>query len=411
MPNMLRSVLCVLLTLTLTLALAGPALANDWPNWRGPEGTGIAPAPKFDPTLAGGSPKVLWAKDIGNGYSAVTVADGKAYAAGYADGKETLFSFDAADGEDVWSKSYPAKNYDSMNAGGPSSTPAVAAGKVVHVSRDGVMRCFDARTGEPHWDLALIREFGSKMGRWGFAGSPVIDGDTVLIDAGRVARIGLADGKVLWKTDDYTAKDGGTYSTPVPFSLKGRDFVAAFPEQGLVILDAKTGKLLAKHGWITSYGVNAATPIVHDDLIFISSGYNTGAALLRLTDAGLKVVWEGRQMRNQMPTCLLIDGHLYGFDDKVLKCLGLMTGEEKWAQRGLGQGTLIGTADGHLIVMTDKGELITAKATPDGFTPIATVEVIDESNVWTTPTLADGRLYCRGSRGSLVCLDATGAKQ
>lgn len=402
----MRHILAFVLPLVLC---AGAAHAADWPNWRGPDRTGIAPAPDFDPTLSGGSPKVLWTKRIGNGYSAVTVAGGKAYAAGYADGKETLFSFDAATGEDAWSKTYPAKNYDSMNAGGPSSTPAVAEGKVVHVSRDGVMRCFDAATGEEHWDLALIREFGSKIGRWGFAGSPVIDGDTVLIDAGRIARINLADGEVLWKSADYTAKVGGTYSTPVPFSLKGKAFVAAFPEQGLVILDAKTGKQLAKHDWITSYGVNAATPIVQDDLIFISSGYNTGAALLRLTASGLEVVWEGRQMRNQMPTSLLIDGYLYGFDDKQLKCIDFKTGDEKWSQRGLGQGTLIGTADNHLIVLTDKGAVITAKASPNGFEAIATVKVVNESKVWTAPSLAEGRLYCRGSRGTLVCIDVTGA--
>ncbi len=384
----------------------GDRALADWSGWRGPEGTGIVDAPGFDPTLNQGNPTVLWKADIGNGYSAVSVADGKAYTSGWANGKETVFAFDAKTGDKLWSKSYDAQKFDNMNAGGPGSTPAVTGDSVIHISRDGKARSFNTKDGQPKWEVDLLKEFGSKLGQWGFAGSPAVDGNTLLIDAGRIVRLNVADGKTVWKSADF----GVAYSTPVPFKLKGKDFIAAFPESGLVILDAKTGATLAQRPWKTSYGVNAATPIIHDDLIFISSGYNTGAALLRLTDKGLELVWEGRQMRNQMPTSLLMDGHLYGFDDKRLKCLDFKTGEEKWAERGLGLGTLIATKQGHLITLSDTGELVVAKATPAGFQQFGRAKVIDETNVWTAPTLVDGRLYCRGSRGTLVCLDVSGGQ-
>jgi outer membrane protein assembly factor BamB len=375
----------------------------DWPRWRGPSGTGITEAPGFDPTLNGGEPEVLWSAQVGNGYGQVTVAGGRAYVAGHEDGRETLYCFEAATGEPLWSNSYKAKKFDNMNAGGPAATPAVAQGRVFHVSRDGKALALNAETGKPVWDIDLTKQFGSQTPKWGFAGSPILEDGDVMIDAGRIVRLEADSGEVIWQSENF----GAAYSTPVPFTVRGKRFVAAFPESGLVILDAKTGKTLAQHRWKTSYGVNAATPVIKDDMIFISSGYNTGGAVLRLTDRGLQVVWEGRQMRNQIPTCVLIDGYLYGFDDSRLKCLAFATGEEQWDVRGLGQGTVIATADGILIVQSDKGEVLTAKASPDGFDEIARVQVIDERRVWTAPTLADGRLFCRGSRGTLKVLDVS----
>ncbi len=389
---------------SLAFALLLTAYADaDWPRWRGPSGTGVTDAPAFDPTLKNGQPKVLWSAQVGRGYGQVTLADGQAYVAGYDAGKETLFSFEAETGKQRWSRSYPAKQFDNMNAGGPAATPAVAQGKVFHISRDGKAMALDAAKGTPVWEIDLTQKFGAKTPTWGFAGSPILEDGDVLLDAGRIVRLKADSGEVIWQSENF----GTAYSTPVPFTLRNKRFVAAFPESGLVILDANTGKTLARHKWTTSYGVNAATPIIKDDLIFISSGYNTGGAVLRLTDGGLQVVWEGRQMRNQIPTCVLIDGYLYGFDDSRLKCIDFATGEEMWSERGLGQGTVIATSDGTLIVQSDKGEVLTAKASPQGFEEIARVNVIDETRVWTAPTLADGRLFCRGSHGSLKVLDVS----
>jgi len=390
-------------SLAFALASASALAAEDWPRWRGPGGNGITEAPGFDPTLNGGNPEVLWSAEVGNGYGQVAVAGGRAYVAGHADGKETLYCFDAATGQALWARSYPAKKFDNMNAGGPAATPAVAQGKVFHVSRDGKALALGAQTGEPAWEIDLTKTFGSKTPQWGFAGSPILEDGDVMIDAGRIVRLDAETGEVIWQSENF----GAAYSTPVPFTVRGKRFVAAFPQFGLVILDAKTGKTLARHRWKTSYGVNAATPIIHEDMIFISSGYNTGGAVLQLTDAGLRVVWEGRQMRNQIPTCVLIGGYLYGFDDSRLKCLAFADGQEQWDVRGLGQGTVIATADGTLIVQSDRGEVLTAKASPDGFEPIARAQVIDETRVWTAPTLADGRLFCRGSRGTLKVLDVS----
>ena len=221
----------------------------------------------------------------------------------------------------------------------------------------------------------------------------------LFVDVGRIIAFDKQTGKEIWKTRNY----GPAYSTPQPFRTDDRQLLAVFPKAGLVILEASTGREVAAHQWSTSYGVNAATPIVTGNRIFISSGYGTGCAMLELTDKGLRVVWENKQMRNQMPTCVLIDGHLYGFDADVLKCLNAANGRRVWAQRGLGQGALT-AADGKLIVMSEDGELLIVDASPDGFTVETRTKMFNEPHCWIMPVLVHGHIYCRSPGGELICL-------
>ncbi len=384
------------------VAQAGVGQVSDWPMWRGPNQTGITTADGFDQTMNNGNPAVLWQTNIGNGYAGVSVADGKAYAAGWVDGQDTLYCFDAQTGKKIWSKTYPCERFNSMNAGGPGATPLVHDGLVYHVARDGRLMCFDAATGQPKWQKVFSQEFGTKPPSWGVTGSALIDHGHVLVDMGHVVAFDKKSGKQIWASKDY----GIAYSTPVVFTLHGRRMIAAFPVAGLVVLDAETGKELAVYGWKTQYGVNAASPIISGNQIFISSGYGMGGTLLELTNSGLSMVWESRNMQNKMNSSVLIAGHLYGFNESKLTCMDWETGKVLWTQRGLGEGSLI-AADDTLIVQTDSGEILTAKASPEGFEVIARVQATDERKVWTQPSLAQGRLYCRGSEGQLTCLDVS----
>ena len=391
-------VLFVLLLVSLNVSAA------DWPNWLGPNFDGTTTDKGFDPAFGKGGVDIKWTKDLGVGFTGVTIADGKAYTAGWKDGNTTFFCFDAKTGQKVWSHTFPTKKYDNLNVGGPRGTAAASDGKVYHMAGGGEMFCYDVAKGDIIWEKNLAKEYGVKVPRWGFSGSPLILGDTVYLDIGKIVALNKTDGKEQWATKDY----GPSYSTPALMTFKGKDYLVVFPATGLYVIERDGGKEVAHKPWKTSYDVHAATPVViKDKFIFMSSDYNVGCALLEFTGKGVNTVWENKNLKNQMCTSVFHQGHLYGFDSAKLTCINAETGKQMWSQRGLGKGTVI-LAGETLVILSDKGEVLTAPATPDAFRPVTKTKVIDgDSTIWTSPSLANNLLYVRGSRGKLVCIDVS----
>jgi outer membrane protein assembly factor BamB len=163
------------------------------------------------------------------------------------------------------------------------------------------------------------------------------------------------------------------------------------------------GRRLWDFPWQTSYDVNAADPIFAGDTVFISSNYGKGCALLRVGGGRPSVAWQNRSMKNHFNSCVLLNGALFGNDENTLKCIDLKTGAERWASRGMGKGGLI-AADGKLIVLTERGELVLAAAASDRYRELARTQIL-RGTCWTQPALANGLLYCRSHEGELVCLD------
>jgi outer membrane protein assembly factor BamB len=387
------------LTLAAALGVGGAAFAADWPQWRGSGVDGIA-----QQQLDGRSLAVAWSRDVGIGYSAATVAGDRAYIMGWRGGKDTIWCLDAATGNPVWQHSYDIGRYNKMHEGGPAATPAVDDGRVYTLSRDGRLICLDARTGKVLWGKELKREFGVSEPDWSFSGSPVIEDRMLLIDVGKVIAFDKTTGRTLWQTSDY----GSAYSTPVAFNHGGKRFLATFPKQGLVILDAATGREIAQHRWRTDYGVNAATPIVREGSdatrIFITSGYNTGCALMAFDGRALSLVWENREIRGQMATPVLIGDHLYGFDESQLKCVEFATGQRVWSERGLGKGA-IAAAGNTLVIQAEDGHVLLAAADPAAYREITRIRAFDGNRSWVMPVVANGRVFAKSPTGMLVALD------
>ena len=180
--------------------------------------------------------------------------------------------------------------------------------------------------------------------------------------------------------------------------------------QSYLAVDAETGREQWRIRWLTQYGVNAADPVIDGDRVFISTGYGKGAALLK-PGAGPEpeVLWKSKVLRTQINGAVLIDGYLYGSDGDstekaALKCVAIADGTEKWSEPGATFGALM-AADGRLIVLGDHGELMVAPASPKGFQPTARAQVLG-GKCWTAPVLANGFIFCRNSRGDVICVDA-----
>lgn len=379
-----------------------PALpANDWPQWRGPAHDGVSPEKGW--TSTGKEPE-LWRAEVGLGYSNVAVASGRLFTKGFdaKSEKDTIVCLDSLSGAVRWSHSYPSKLWDTMHEGGTLTTPVVDGERVYVLSRLGTLRCLEAASGKIVFEKELVTS-EEGLGTFGLASSPLVLDEAVVVNVGRTLALDKASGKTLWETKDY----GTSYAVPMPFAHEGRELLAVFNGSGLVVLERKGGAEVALYPWKSEYNINSAMPIVIEGSLFISTGYNKkGCALLELSGNKLEPAWESTEMNNSMNGCVLFDGLLYGFDDAVLKCL-TPGGDVHWAERGLGKGTLL-ASDGRLIVLSEKGELSVAKAGDKGFAPLFRRQLFTEGVCWTTPVLANGVLYCRNNKGTLLALDHRG---
>ncbi len=394
-----------LLAALLLLMSQVPGHAEDWPQFRGPNQDGISTETGWSTDWVTQEPRIAWKARLGTGYSSMAVANEKVYAMGHVDEKDILYCFDAATGNEVWRYEYDAEIRDKQHEGGPAATPSIDGDRVYTASRDGRIFCLNKDNGTLIWMKRMTDEVNAKIPTWAFAGSPIIWNQYLIFDAGRTVALDKQTGELIWKSKDY----GSAYSTPVPMTVGDRQAFASFPEFGLVILDAKDGSEICRHEWETNYGVNAAMPLVVENKVFISSGYNRGCALIDIADGDATVLWENTHMRNHMNGSVLFEGHLYGFDDKEVACIDFETGETQWSQGGLGKGSLI-LSDGKLICLSDRGELVLVKADPSGYNEIARIQALGGKNLWTQPVLSGKQIYARNnSKGDLVAVDVSGS--
>ena len=391
-----------LLVLGLTVGSLCQATALDWYRWRGPDLNGLSKETGWLTEWPAGGPAVVWKASVGIGFSSVTVADGRCFTVGNRDEKDTVYCFDAATGKELWKHTYPCPLLAKFYEGGPGFTPTVDGDRVFAFSKTGEVFCLEAVTGKVVWSKNLAQEPGLKAPTWGFAGSALIHGDLLLLDAGAAGTaLDKKTGLVVWSS----GPEASGYATLVPLDSKSETMLI-FGAQALIAVNSKDGKELWRHPWKTSYDVNAADPVVAGDRVFISSGYDRGGALIQLAGGKPSVVWENKNMRNQFNSSVLWEGHLYGVDENQLRCLELGTGVVKWTEKSVGKGSLM-LADGKLIVLSEQGELMIAPATPEGFKTTARAKILG-GRCWTAPTLSNGRIYGRNAAGDLVCVDVRG---
>lgn len=388
----------LLLTFAVTVFVTTSILAADWPIFRGPNQSGIS-TETVDPQLIARGVTPQWKAKVGTGFSAIAVAGGRAYTMGNEEATDTIWCLDAVTGKEIWKHSYPEELKPNLYEGGPNAAPTVSGDRVYTISKTGKAFCLDAAKGDVIWESNLADLANAKKPEWGFSGSPLIEGDLIIYNAGSAgAALRKDSGKLAWKS----GREPAGYSTPLPFSQGDKRLVMLVTGNAAVALQPGSGEVIWSYPWKTSYDINAADPIVMADKAFISSGYNHGAAVLQLTDGEPSVVWENKNLRNQFSSSVLWDGFLYGVDDKQLRCVDFATGDVKWSDSATGKGTLL-IASGTIVALSEKGELIMAKATPDGFNPQARAQILG-GKCWTMPSLADGRLYARNAKGDLVCV-------
>ncbi|HET6251448.1 MAG TPA: PQQ-binding-like beta-propeller repeat protein [Tepidisphaeraceae bacterium] len=393
-----------------------PALAGDWPQFLGPTRNGVYADADVTATFPDAGPKVLWKQEVGHGFAGPVVSSGKLVLFHRIDEKECVQCFDAKTGKSIWKSEYPTDYNDDFGFDdGPRATPTIAGGKIYTFGASGMLACWDLATGKQIWAVDTRKTFKSPKGYFGRACSPLVEGDAVIMNIGAegagIVAFDKETGKTLWKATD----DAASYSSPVAATISGKRYVFVFTRAGLAAIDPATGKVYFDFHFRSRMdaSVNAATPLVIGDTIFLSASYGTGAALLKFDEAGPKEIWSGDNiLSNHYATSVESNGFLYGFNGRQeqgpsLTCVELKTGKVRWTEDHYGAGTIL-LAGGKLLVLSEKGELQIAPASPVSFKPTAHAQVL-AFNSRAYPALADGLLYAR-STTEMVCVDLRAGK-
>ena len=333
----------------------------------------------------------------------MAVSAGRLYTVGNKGNVDVVYCLNAATGAEIWRHSYQQALDARQFEGGPAGTPTVDGDRVYTLSHGGDLLCLAAASGQVLWSKNLQRDFGGIRQDWGYSGSPLVDGNLVILDAGgpgaSTVALDKTTGAVKWKSGN----DAAGYSSPVAFNLAGVRCVAIFKADALVGLNAANGQELWRYRWETRYDMNAPTPLVFGDKILITS--SAGCALLQVRPGSVTELWPNKNLSSVLASPVLVQGYIYGIDGYVgggeLRCLELGNGTLKWKQK-IGGGTLI-AASGYLVALSERGELIVVEASPASYREVARAQVLGGRS-WVAPAVADGKIYCKNNRGTVVCL-------
>ena len=414
---------------------------SNWPHIRGLHWDGTSAESGLVDHWPVEGPPVLWTRVLGQGYSAFVAWDDRIATQYQSLQGQFVVCMNADDGSTLWEYRYdwpydPAGVYP-----GPRSTPTYANGRLYFTSPAGLIGCLRAATGELLWSVDLKGELNGEIVGFGYACSPTVTDDLVLLPVGGhgtgMVALNAASGDVVWKSGD----DAGSYAPAYPISLNGRKLVLGYLENVLVCHDRMTGELLWRHKLSEGYDEHSSWPLYHEPHLWISSPFRAGSELLELSsnsDSPVKSLGKRALMSNDIFPSVLIDGAVYGFDVRdaqakthrstrgTFRCIDFASGEECWSvgddrplratesgvpvsmtdsgERLIGHSTVI-AADGKLILFNDLGELILAKATRERFTELGRVSVLSGEICWTQPALCRARLFVRNqSRAACVFL-------
>ncbi len=392
--------------------LRGATPSADWPQLLGPQRDGVYLGPTLAASWPKDGPRVVWKRPVGSGLAGPAVSGERLILFHRETDQAVVECLDPRTGKPTWKAGYPTDYRDDFGFDdGPRATPTIAEGRVFTYGAEGQLSCWKLDTGARLWQVDAVKEFGSPKGFFGRAASPLVEGDLVLFlpggkDTAGVVALDVNTGKVRWKATG----DEASYASPIAATIRGQRILFALTREALVALQPGNGKLIFRHPWRPrgSATVTAATPLVVDDLIFLSASYGAGGSLLRFKERGPEEVWSRDDaLSNHYATSVQRDGFLYGWHGRQeqgceFRCVELKTGKVRWSEDGLKAGSVL-LAGNELLLLTERGLLIRAPATPDGFKPTGRAQILP-SDVRAYPALADGFLFAR-SREQLTCLD------
>jgi outer membrane protein assembly factor BamB len=367
-------------------ALQATPAAFDWPQWQGPDRTGLS--------------------GLGTGYGSLAVKGDRIFVQALNGSGSSVSSLNRGDGKVVWTKSLGRGGRNDRGPG-PRGTPTIDGDRLYVLTENGDLACLNASNGTAVWQRNILADFGGRQLSWLISESPLIDGNNVIVTPGGpragIVALDKMSGKTVWASEQLGDEAG--YASPIAADVQGVRVIMTLTSEAGVGVRASDGKLMWRHPAVANGTANVATPIFHDNKVFYSSAYGTGAALLGLTAQAGEVkaqqIYFTREMQNHHGGLVLVNGYLYGFHNSILTCLEFATGKPMWRDRSVGKGTIV-YADGNLYIQSEDNVVGLAEATPTGYKEKGRFRTADQGfPSWAHPVVSGGRLYIR-DQGTLA---------
>jgi outer membrane protein assembly factor BamB len=408
--------------------LAPGAVTHDWKSFMGPQHNEISTETKLLRKWPEGGPTLVWEMRKGTGYSSPAISGDWLVYFHRADNREKVECLHPETGAKYWDFSYPTKFEDRYGYNnGPRASPVIDGDRVYTYGAEGKLHCLKLDTGQVYWKRDIAAEFKVPQDFFGSASTPLIEGDLLIINVGAprgptVAAFDKLTGKMVWGAGDQW---GPSYASPIPATVNGERRVFVFaggesnpPAGGLLSINPAGGGIDFAFPWRSrSYeSVNAASPVIAGNQVFISASYKTGGALLNVLPGGKhSVAWTSQEIGTHFNTAIHKDGYLYAFDgrnepDASLVCVELKTGKVMWrvnpeweetvvvngsqskARLGTFRGTLL-SVDGNFLCLGELGHLLWLDLSPQGYKQLARAWLFAARETWSPPVLSHGLLY------------------
>tara|TARA_R110002072_G_scaffold173600_2_gene328258 strand:- start:12457 stop:14103 length:1647 start_codon:yes stop_codon:yes gene_type:complete len=378
--------------------------SGDWNQFRGPNRDNISPEQNLLSNWPDQGPPQAWtARGIGEGYSAVSISNGRVYTMGNVGPEEKVICLDLESGREIWTASN-GEAYREGQGNGPRGTPSIVDGKVYSLGANGDLSCLDAQTGQPQWRKNILRDFGGSNITWGISESVLVDGDKVICTPGgqRATMVALNrnTGNVIW-TAAVPTSPRASYSSPIAIEVGGVRQYVNYTHGGVVGVRASDGQVMWGHRESANNTANCSTPVFYNGNVFTASGYDTGGSLFQLQTRNgqtvSQVAYSTKEMKNHHGGMVVVDGYLYGSSDPgILKCIELRSNRVVWQNRSVGKGA-VSYADGHLYVRSEQGPVALVEATPNGYEEKSRFDQPQRSGrpSWSHPVIANGKLFLR----------------
>ena len=384
---------------------------QDWPQFRGPNRDGVVLGRESLPTFASAGPELVWDRSVGSGFSAPAVAGERLLLFHREGSREVVEALRVSGGERIWEFAYDTTYKDDFGfENGPRATPVIADGRVYTFGAAGVLHSLDLETGTKHWSVDTHSEFGVRKGFFGAASTPLVLGGKVIANIGGSDGAGIVafdanSGAKVWTATDHDA----SYSSPVAAQIDGALHAIFFTREGLVALKPETGKVAYERRWRSRShaSVNAATPVVLGDIVFLSSSYGTGAIAMRLRNGDLEELWSGEDViDNHYSSCVRLGSTLFGFHGRQeygqsFRAADLTTGEVLWSSERMPAGSVTRIGN-RLLLLLESGELLMAAASREKFEVLSRAQILGRETR-AFPAVANGLLFAR-DKDTLACM-------